>query len=73
MRLSLRVESLHINRLFGSVTSQMIVDAISEKGFTIDKKEIELDETINHTGKYFVNINLGQGFSGKVKIKVSAE
>ena len=60
-------------RLFGSVTSQMIVDAIAEKGYMIDKKEVEIDETINHIGKYFVNINLGQGFSGKVKIKVNPE
>ena len=60
-------------RLFGSVTSQMVVDAITEKGFNVDKKEVEIDETINHVGKYFVNINLGQGFSGKVKIKVNPE
>ena len=60
-------------KLFGSVTSQMIVDAISEKGFNINKKEVELLETINQVGKYFVNINLGQGYSGKVKVKVNAE
>ena len=60
-------------KLFGSVTSQMIVDEIKEKGFTVDKKEIEILETINHVGKYFVNVKLGQGFAGKVKIKVSAQ
>jgi len=60
-------------RLFGSVTSQMIVDSIAEKGYTVDKKEVEITETISHIGKYFVNIKLGHGFGGKVKIKVSAE
>ena len=60
-------------KLFGSVTSQMIVEAISEKGFTIDKKEVEISETINHIGKYFVDINLGKGFKGRVKIKVNPE
>ena len=60
-------------KLFGSVTSQMIVDSIAEKGFTVNKKEIEIDETINHVGKYFVNINLGQGFKGRIKFKVDAE
>ena len=60
-------------RLFGSVTSQMIVDAIADKGYKIHKKEIEMTETISHVGKYYVNIKLGHGFSGKVKIKVSAE
>ena len=60
-------------RLFGSVTSQMIVDAIIEKGYTVNKKEIEMDESINHVGKYFVNVKLGHGFSGRVKVKVSEE
>ena len=60
-------------RLFGSVTSQMIVDAIAEKGYTVNKKEIEMEESINHVGKYFVDVNLGHGFSGRVKIKVAEE
>ena len=60
-------------KLFGSVTSQMIVDSIAEKGYTVNKKEIEIEDTINHVGKYFVDVNLGHGFSGRVKLKVSAE
>ena len=60
-------------RLFGSVTSQMIVDAIAEKGYTVNKKEIEMDESINHVGKYFVDVKLGHGFNGRVKVKVSEE
>ena len=60
-------------RLFGSVTSQMIVDAIAKAGYTVDKKEIELAETISHVGKYFVNVKLGHGFSGRIKIKVISE
>ena len=57
-------------RLFGSVTSQMIVDAIAEKGYTVDKKEVEMIETISHVGKYFVDVRLGHGFSGRIKLKV---
>ena len=60
-------------QLFGSVTSQMIVDAIAEKGYTVNKKEIEMDESINHVGKYFVDVKLGHGLSGRVKLKVSEE
>ena len=60
-------------RLFGSVTSQMIIDAIAKKGYTVNKKEIEMDESINHVGKYFVDVKLGHGFSGRVKVKVSEE
>jgi len=60
-------------RLFGSVTSQMIVDAIAEKGYTVNKKEIEIEESINHVGKYFVDVKLGHGFGGRIKIKVVEE
>ena len=60
-------------RLFGSVTSQMIIDAIAEKGYTVNKKEIEMEESINHVGKYFVDVKLGHGFGGRIKIKVVEE
>ena len=60
-------------RLFGSVTAQMIVDAIAKEGYTVDKKEVDLAETISHVGKYFVTVKLGHSFSGRIKIKVSSE
>ena len=74
-KLSLKFElkSGKEGRLFGSVTSQMIVDAIAEKGYTIEKKEVEISETISHVGKYFVDVKLGHGLGGRIKIKVSAE
>ena len=73
LSLKLELKAGEEGRLFGSVTSQMIVDAIAEKGFNIDKKEVEIEETINHVGKYFVDVKLGHGLSGRVKIKVNAE
>jgi large subunit ribosomal protein L9 len=61
------------DKLFGSVTSQMISEAIIDKGYSVEKREIEMEESINHVGNHFVNIKLGHGFSGRVKIKVAAE
>ena len=48
----------------------MIADAIVEKGFEIDKKEIQIPEAIKVEGNHFINIKLDKGFSGRVKIKV---
>ena len=59
--------------LFGSVTSQMIVDAIAEKGYIVNKKEVEIPDSINHVGKYFVDVKLGHGCGGRIKLKVAAE
>ena len=60
------------DKLFGSVTSQMIADELSNQGYTIDKKEIQLDETIKELGNYKVEINLGYDLDTKVKVKVLA-
>ena len=61
------------DRLFGSVTSQMISVAIAEKGYTVDKKEIEIPEPIKHVGKYFVHVKLGAELDAKIKVKVTAQ
>ena len=74
-KLSLKFELIagEDDRLFGSVTSQMISDAITEKGYTVDKKEIEIPEPIKHVGKYFVHVKLGPELDAKIKIKVVAQ
>jgi large subunit ribosomal protein L9 len=60
-------------KLFGSVTSQMIADALKEKGFEIDKRIIELEEPIKALGIYNVNIRLHQSVIGKAKVWVVRE
>ena len=45
--------------MFGSITSQMISDELAKKEYTIDKKEIILDEPIKSLGSHKVAINLG--------------
>ena len=61
------------DRLFGSVTAQMISEAITEKGYKVDKKEIEIPEPIKHIGKYFVHVKLGPELDAKIKVKVAAQ
>ena len=60
------------DKLFGSVTNIMIAEAIAEKGYTVDRKEIEMEEAIKSVGNHFVIVKLGSGFSGRIKIKVTA-
>ena len=60
-------------KLFGSVTSQMIADALKEKGHVIDKRIIELDEPIKALGIYTVNLKLSTNVTGKVKVWVVRE
>ncbi|MBI4428160.1 MAG: 50S ribosomal protein L9 [Ignavibacteriales bacterium] len=61
------------DKLFGSVTSQMISDSLKEKGFTLDKRQIELDDSIKALGVYDVNVKLAGGLAGKLKVWVVRE
>ena len=61
------------DKLFGSVTSQMIVDALKEKGFSLDKRQIELEDIIKALGIYSVDAKLPGGVVAKVKVWVVRE
>jgi len=60
-------------RLFGSVTSQMIADGLKEQGIEIDKRVIELEEPIKALGIYPVTVKLAQGVTGQLKVWVVRE
>ena len=61
------------DKLFGSVTSQMIADALKEKGFTVDKRTIELEEPIKTLGIFEVPVKLHTKVSAKAKVWVVRE
>tara|TARA_B100000029_G_scaffold10647_1_gene11533 strand:+ start:523 stop:969 length:447 start_codon:yes stop_codon:yes gene_type:complete len=60
------------DKMFGSITSQMIADELEKQEYVIDKKEIILEEPIKSLGNHKVEINLGYELETKIKIKVSA-
>ena len=59
-------------RLFGSVTSQDIVEAIKEaRGLDIDRRDVKLDEPIRSVGTRMVDIEVSPGVNAQVKTIVS--
>jgi len=71
--ITLQVKVGEDEKLFGAVTSQMIADALKEKGFELDKRIIDLEEPIKALGIYTVNVKLPQNVTGKVKVWVVHE
>ena len=71
--ITLKVKVGEDEKLFGSVTSQMIADAVQEKGLIIDKRAVELDEPIKALGIYTVNVKLHTSVTGKVKVWIVSE
>ena len=58
-------------RLFGSVTSQDIVDAIKEaRGITIDRRKVHLEEPIKTVGTRMGTVEVGDGVLANVKTMV---
>jgi large subunit ribosomal protein L9 len=58
-------------RLFGSVTSQDIVDAIKDaRGIRIDKRKVALEEPIRHVGTHMVVVEVADGVTATVKTMV---
>jgi len=58
------------DKLYGSVTSKDIAEAVTAKGYSLDKKDIVLPEGIKELGEHSVAVRLGSGVEGKVKVVV---
>ncbi len=59
-------------RLFGSVTTQDLADAIKQaRGLTIDKRNITLEEPIKQIGTFQVTVEVATGITAVVKTMVT--
>ena len=60
-------------KIFGSVTTAMIAQKLSDMGHDFDRKQIELEEPIKTLGIYSVPVRLMKGIAADIKVWVSAE
>ena len=61
------------DKIFGTVTTQMIADALKEKGHDIDKRKVEIEEPIKALGIYGVSLKIHQNVNAKIKVWVVRE
>lgn len=60
-------------RLFGSITSKDIADALSNQyGIEIDKKKINLPSAIKQTGEFVIDIKVYPEVTAKLKVEITA-
>ena len=71
--ITLKVKVGEDERIFGSVTSQMVTDALNEKGIKLDKRIVEIEEPIKALGIYTINLKLHSNVNAKVKVWVVRE
>ena len=60
-------------RLFGSITSQDLADALAAKGFPVDKRKIELEHPLKALGDHTVHIRLHPEVQAGIRVSVVAE
>ncbi len=70
LEITIEVQAGEEDKLFGSVTSQMIADKLAEKGFEVDRRRVELTEPIKSLGSYKVPVKLHQQVSAEVGVSV---
>jgi large subunit ribosomal protein L9 len=71
--LSLSGKAGEEGKLFGSITSQDVAEALARAGHTVDKRRIELDHPIKTIGDHAVTIRLHPEVHAELRVSVVAE
>jgi large subunit ribosomal protein L9 len=72
-RITIKAKAGEEDKLFGSVTSMDIAEALKASGIEIDKKKIHLDEPIKRLGDYTVTVKLHSEVSTQLNVQVVPE
>lgn len=73
VRLTIAQRVGEAERLYGSVTTAAIAQALADKGFNIDRKQLELTEPIKQLGTYSVTVRLAPEVKVQVQVEVVPE
>ena len=73
LTLSLSGKAGEEGKLFGSITSQDVADALARAGHTVDKRRIELDHPIKTIGEHAVTVRLHPEVHAELRVSVVAE
>jgi large subunit ribosomal protein L9 len=61
------------DKLFGSVTSKDVHEALGASGYDLDRRQIHLPEPLKRLGTHEVEVKLHADVSAKVKVTIVAE
>jgi large subunit ribosomal protein L9 len=69
-RVEFKLPAGETDKLFGTVTANDISHKLEEKGFSIDRRDIHLEEAIKILGQHKATIRLGEGLEAEVIVAV---
>ncbi|WCL48311.1 50S ribosomal protein L9 [Leptospira sp. GIMC2001] len=71
--IEIKVKQGENEKIFGSVTALDISQALSAKGFSVDKRKIDLDQPIKATGEFKIRLKLSEGVQANINLTVVGE
>lgn len=57
-------------KIFGTVTTQQLADALTEKGFEIDRRKVSLDSDVKSLGEYTATVDVFKEIKANLKFWV---
>lgn len=73
VKLSIGAKAGETGKIFGSVNTIQIADALKKEGFDVDRRRITFDVEPKFIGEYTANLNLHKEVKVKVTFEVVAE
>ena len=70
LAVTIRMQAGDGDKLFGSVTTMDISNELEKHGFSVDRRDIHLDDAIRVLGSHKAQIKLGDGVEGEVSVIV---
>ncbi|MBV8892624.1 MAG: 50S ribosomal protein L9 [Acidobacteria bacterium] len=61
------------DQLFGSVTAGDIADALSKRGFSLDRRKVQLHEPLKSLGEFSVPVKLHKDVTTHLKVVIGKE
>jgi large subunit ribosomal protein L9 len=65
-----KLQASEDDKLFGSVGAIEVSKQLSEQGFEIDKRDIQIEEAIKVLGQHKAVISLGEGLEAEISVAV---
>jgi large subunit ribosomal protein L9 len=72
-KLTIKAKAGEEEKLFGSVTTMDIVEALKAEGIEVDRKKIVLDEPIKRLGEYTVGVKVHSDITAELGVNVVPE
>ncbi len=73
VKLTIGAKTSSTGTIFGSVNAIQIAEALEKLGFNVDRKNIEVKETVKEVGEYNATLHLHKEVSVEVPFEVVAE